>query len=167
MISIFKNEETGKICSFSIIELIESHHHSIGDFILYHTKLAGNDPDYNSLNFAKIGLRNGLATGIYHYHEKPVYCFMKDIPPGFAINCLPTTYINFNLKKNICSRELLELAAHLAGEKIYEDTMLCKLKLKNSILPYSINKTMSYYQEIIRSGYNKAMPIFLSMIFLY
>ncbi len=155
LVNLFYDQKTKKLVSFLTTEIKSSYHETVGDFVFFHGKLAGNNPEYSSLNLTNLSARNFLAEAISQ--PKPVYMFIKSIPPGYALCTLPF-HIDFSPKKPIPS-PLLQHIVGLADDALVGEVIPCKLKVNDRRQPKSLNFPLMYYRDMIGSGKENAMPI--------
>lgn len=156
LVNLFYDQKTGKLVSFLTTRIISSYHQSVGEFILFHSKFAGNNPQYSSLNLTNLGMRNFLAEAI-DQSNKPVYMFIKSIPPGYAL-CLLPFHIDFSPKKPI-PQLLLEHIVSLADDALTGEVIPCKLKVNSERKPNFSNLPLTFYRDIVGDGEKNAMPI--------
>ena len=156
LVNLFYDQKTGKLVSFLTTRIISSYHQSVGEFILFHSKFAGNNPQYSSLNLTNLGMRNFLAEAISQ-SNKPVYMFIKSIPPGYAL-CLLPFHIDFSPKKPI-PQSLLEHIVSLADDDLTGEVIPCKLKVNSERKPTFANLPLTFYRDIVGDGEKNAMPI--------
>ena len=159
LVNLFYDQKTNKLVSFLTTRIISSYHQSVGDFVLFHSKFAGNNPAYSCLNLTNLGVRNFLAEGMMQTN-KPVYMFIKSIPPGYALSVFPF-HVDFSPKKTIPAM-LLEHIVSLAEDALTGEVIPCKLKVNAERKPTFANLSLTFYKDLIEDDEKNAMPVVIS-----
>jgi len=164
-VHLFYDTKKQKLISFLTTEVISASFQK-KEFILFHGKLACNNPEYSSLNLTNIGFRTALVERQIN-HDKPVYAIMKAIPPGHALNIMDFVHTLFSPKNDyFIKKDLLNCFAHLIGETILEkkgeSVMLCKLEVNMKRLPKYLSLPLKYFHRFLKNADEEnavAMPV--------
>lgn len=161
LVTLFYDNKTRKLISFLTSSIKEGYHQSIGEFILIHAKLAGNNPNYSGLNLVNIALGQILLVESRLNNNKPTYVFFKSIPPGYAI-CMMPFHIDF-FPKNYMPYYLLQHIIHMVKDTLTERGMKCKLKVNSKRTPKHLSFPLRFYKATIGDGVKNAMPVIFSV----